>query len=232
MDGLALLRRAQDAGLRLQAAGTALKITGPKQAEPLVRLLAEHKAQVLEALRLATGELQKMQEVQKAPGSPQACLPSGEEEARREEEHAVPVEFDTGVPRAKHYERVFAALRSQCPQLIEPDRWQQAIHDAGILFERWGEQAQALGWTARELFGLHAVPERPAATYRRLSRYDETGLIWLLQGRPVVALTDTEAVILARSGARLTYRKHDKPALGPLGDSLDDFEARPPELTP
>ena len=38
MDGLTLLRRAQDAGLRLEIAGTAIKITGPKKAEPLVRL--------------------------------------------------------------------------------------------------------------------------------------------------------------------------------------------------
>jgi hypothetical protein len=226
MDGLTLLRRAQDAGLRLEAAGTALKITGPKGAEPLVRLLADHKAQVLDALRLANGEQQKLQELQKAPGSPQACLPQpAEEEARREEERAAFVEFDAGLPRAKlgTYERVFGALRSQCPQLIEPDRWQQAIHNAGIFLERWGEQAQALGWTARELFGLHAAPERPSPTYRRLSRYDETGLIWLLQGRPVVALTETEAAILGHSGATVRYRKHNKPALGPLGDCLDDM---------
>ena len=50
MDGLALIHRARDAGLRLEVAGNALKITGPKQAEPLVRLLAKHKTQVLEAL--------------------------------------------------------------------------------------------------------------------------------------------------------------------------------------
>jgi hypothetical protein len=56
-----------------------------------------------------------------------------------------------------------------------------------------------------------------------LSRYDETGLIWLLQGRPVVALTASEAAIRGHSGATLTYRKYNKPALGPLGDSLDDM---------
>ena len=65
MDGLTLLRRAQSAGLRLEMAGAAIKISGPKKAEPLVRLLAEHKAQVLEALRLANGELQKIQEPRK-----------------------------------------------------------------------------------------------------------------------------------------------------------------------
>jgi hypothetical protein len=74
------------------------------------------------------------------------------------------------------------------------------------------------------LFGLHTPPERPAANYRRLSRYDETGLIWLLRGRPVVALTATTAVIQGATGI-LTYRKLNKPALGPLGDSLDDIGA-------
>jgi hypothetical protein len=71
----------------------------------------------------------------------------------------------------------------------------------------WCQQAEALGWTERELFGLHPVPERPAANYSRLSRLDGVGLIWLLHGRPVIALTQTAATILASSGARLTYQQ-------------------------
>jgi hypothetical protein len=50
MDGLILLRRAQDAGLRVEAAGDKLLIRGPKRAEPVVKLLAENKAVVLAAL--------------------------------------------------------------------------------------------------------------------------------------------------------------------------------------
>ena len=50
MDGLSLLRQARNAGLRLEAAGDKLKITGPKAAEPVVKLLAAHKAEVLAAL--------------------------------------------------------------------------------------------------------------------------------------------------------------------------------------
>src|SRR6516162_8969657 len=46
---------------------------------------------------------------------------------------------------------------------------------------KWGEQAAALGWTPRDLFGLQKSPDQPHPSYRRLSRYDETGLIWLLQ---------------------------------------------------
>ena len=67
-------------------------------------------------------------------------------------------------------------------------------------------------------------PAKPHPSYSRLSRYDETGLIWLLQGRPVVALTETTAAIENPAGTITTYRRHNKPALGPVGDSLDDFE--------
>ena len=53
-----------------------------------------------------------------------------------------------------------------------------------------------------------------------------TGLLWLLQGRRVIALTDSTAAIQNPStGNVLTYRKARKPAYGPLGDSLDDFTA-------
>lgn len=50
MDGLTLLRCARDAGLRVEAAGDKLLIRGPKNSEPVVKLLAEHKAEVLAAL--------------------------------------------------------------------------------------------------------------------------------------------------------------------------------------
>jgi hypothetical protein len=50
MDGVTLLRRAEQVGLRVEAAGDQLKIRGPKAAEPVVRLLAEHKREVLRAL--------------------------------------------------------------------------------------------------------------------------------------------------------------------------------------
>ena len=60
------------------------------------------------------------------------------------------------------YGHLLAALQSKCPELVEPDRWQQAVKDADNFLATRGEQAHALGWTARELFGLHPVSERPA----------------------------------------------------------------------
>jgi hypothetical protein len=52
----------------------------------------------------------------------------------------------------------------------------------------WDEQL-ALGWTERELFGLHP--------------------------RPVIMLTATEAVMRCASGATLTYRRQNEPTPGP-----------------
>lgn len=123
--------------------------------------------------------------------------------------------------RSNPYGEVVAKLRSKCPARIDPDRWEQAIRDADSFLSQWGAQALALGWTADELFELHTPPKQPRPNYSRLSRYDETGLIWLLRGRLVVVLTETTAAIQTDTG-NLIYRKLNKPALGPLGDSLDD----------
>jgi hypothetical protein len=114
------------------------------------------------------------------------------------------------------------ALERRCPKYVNQDRWQQAIADGRRFLAQWSESAAGLGWSARDLFGLAEIPDGPGSNYQRLSRYDQTGLIWLLQGRPVVALTSDTAVIETTTGT-FTYRRHDKPALGPLGDSLDDM---------
>jgi len=39
-----------------------------------------------------------------------------------------------------------------------------------------------------------------------------------------VALTEATAAIQSSTGAITIYRRHKKPALGPVGDSLDDLE--------
>jgi hypothetical protein len=119
--------------------------------------------------------------------------------------------------------RVFEVLESGCPDLVPVACWQAAVEDGRRFLVRWGEQAEMFGWTARDLFGLHTPLEKPHPSYSRLSRYDETGLIWLLQGRPVVALTEATAAIQNPTGAITVYRKQNKPALGPVGDSLDDL---------
>jgi DNA-binding transcriptional MerR regulator len=240
MDGVSLIRRARDAGLRLEVARNALKITGPKEAEPFVRLLANHKAEVLEVL--TNSGLRELRELRKiAPETLQGDLPpSVEEEARRDrfEERAAILEFDQGLPRAEAegsarremagvyddmqaepdpgaYASALAVLRAERPAYVPEDRWRQAVADATAFISKWGAQAQAFGWTARELFGLHLVPERPAPSYRRLSRYDETGLIWASRR------FDGDQRSYSGRDCRSDYRKINQAALGPVGDGLE-----------
>jgi hypothetical protein len=123
------------------------------------------------------------------------------------------------------YNRVLAALCERCPDHVELDRWRQAIKDGRRFLADWGEQAEALGWTARDLFGLHDVPANPHPSYRRLCRYDCTGLIWMLQGQPVQALSSSSAAIQSVSGSITSYRKRNKPVFGPLGYTFEDFQA-------
>ena len=93
--------------------------------------------------------------------------------------------------------------------LLDPDRppgdvpskhWRTFIVDVGRFFDGgWGEKAAALGWGPIDLFGCD--DDRPFA------RIDAAGLLWLLHGERVVALTQEAAVIETASGARQTYRR-------------------------
>jgi hypothetical protein len=97
------------------------------------------------------------------------------------------------------------------------------VEDGNRFFAQWGGHAEVFDWTARDLFGLAPVPDNPHPSYRRLSRYDETGLIWLLEGCEVLALTANTATIQRPGGSTTTYRKNNTPAFGGPSDSLDDL---------
>lgn len=105
------------------------------------------------------------------------------------------------------YSVACAALRNCCPDFVDEADWQQAITDSNAFLPAWGAQAIALRWSEPDLFGLHSPLDRPSPSYRRLSRVDCTGLIWLLHGRAVIAMTTATATIRAASGSQLVYRK-------------------------
>ena len=96
------------------------------------------------------------------------------------------------------------------------------MEDGRRFLAQWGGHAEVFGWTTRELFGLASVPDNPHPSYRRLSRYDGAGLIWLVRGRAVLALTQSIAAIGSPTGTVTDYRRHNKPEVEPPGDSLDD----------
>jgi hypothetical protein len=189
-------------------------------------------AELIEAARAHKGELHQ--------------LLAQEARCDRFEERAAILEFDEGLSRAEaeaiarremmagvydemqaardpiSYASALAVLRAEYPVCVDAADWQQAIADGHRFVTQWGKQAEALGWAPIDLFGLHTPPEKPAPNYRRLSRYDQTGLVWLLRGRRIVELTQDKAVIETATGT-VSYRRYNKPALGPIGDSVDDI---------
>ena len=111
------------------------------------------------------------------------------------------------LPAAGRYRKVFSILQLRPPALIPVERWRQCVDDGKRFLAKWGEQAQALNWSSADLLGLHQGPEQPHPSYNRLSRYDCTGLIWLLQGREVIALTEATATIRSPATGLTTYRR-------------------------
>jgi hypothetical protein len=94
------------------------------------------------------------------------------------------------------------------PPCIRAARWQQVVADAGRFLRDWAAQAAALGWTTADIFGAH--PTHP------LQRIDCAGLILLLHGDQLVALTVEAGHIQTRTGAPMTFPRGRRPGAVPL----------------
>ena len=114
----------------------------------------------------------------------------------------------TGVTGVTGHFRQGAAAFSDClrklrampaPDTFWGDRWGRLIHDGEAFVASWGEQAARLGWTDLDLFGVH--PTRPAC------RFDVMGLVPLIDGGRIVALTDTAATTRRPSGSIQRYTR-------------------------
>lgn len=156
--------------------------------ELLDRLEARDRLEEEEAKKAKERGRAQPQSVQRRAGSGPPCLVS------------------TGL--ALDVAAAFRALERRRPDHVDDDAWLWAVDDGRRFLVEWGAQAEALGWTVDDIFGLPPVPGKPASNYRRLARYDLTGLAWLLRGRPVVALTADSAAIRTPGGGQVTfYRK-------------------------
>lgn len=106
------------------------------------------------------------------------------------ENKATPEEWRDGFDRL---------ISSPAPKGITTPRWRQFIQDAEHFMTDWAEKAHALGWTAVDVFGLH--PKAPA------HRADAAGLIWLLNGHEIAAITLDKAIIKTMTGNSQTLGK-------------------------
>ncbi len=124
------------------------------------------------------------------------CLPGG---------HAALLQVPDGVP--VDWVQGVADLLAMPPHAAWPEpAWRVLREDALTFLKDWAAQADALGWDALALFGVHA-----AAPHARL---DGMGLVPLLGGRPVIALTEDAVGIRAGSGGTQTFRRHRSPPPG------------------
>jgi hypothetical protein len=124
------------------------------------------------------------------------CPPGGQ---------AVLLQVPEGVPPA--WVQGGAELLAMSPHSGWPEvGWRTLQEDALAFLRAWAAQAHALGWAALDLFGVHDIAPR--------SRLDGMGLVPLLNGRLVVALTEDSAAIKAESGGTLTFRRQRAWPLG------------------
>ena len=85
------------------------------------------------------------------------------------------------------------------PANVPPRRWEQFIDAAARFADRWAAKAAALGWGPVDIWGCHR--DKP---YERI---DCAGLLWLLNGNEIVAMTTGTATVRTRTGAIQTFRR-------------------------
>lgn len=117
------------------------------------------------------------------------------------EERAAIVEYDAGIPR--EWAEGFARL-CEMPRPIgfSPQRWRQLLNDAGKFMDCWASRVAALGWTTEEVFGAH--PVAPDA------RQDAKGLVALIGGHQVVAVSASTITIFTQSKSRFVLRRSQR----------------------
>ena len=128
------------------------------------------------------------------------------------EERAAVVEYDGGASRA--WAEALARLDpAHPPGDVPPKRWLRFIDDCGrFLDDGWAAYAERLGWGPLDLFGCDRT--KPFA---RISR---AGLLWLLNGRRLLALAADTAAIATASGGYFTFRRRFREPGGVLAWEL------------
>jgi len=186
MSALPLIEAVQRAGGAIALQGGRLRLSAPEPLpESLLQELRVHKAEVIDHLQHAR-EL--------ALGK-HAAEPINKNSAPPVETIAA---WAAGVAR----------LRAAPPPPNYPQHaWQQLIVDAERFLDGWGLQAARLGWVGWELFGC--------CRHARWHRLDGMGLVLLVRGKEIAALTQAEAVIRTQTGAHQTYRRKPSDPLHP-----------------
>ena len=137
------------------------------------------------------------QRTQEAPTAREPVETPGWSET--EDERAAIVEHDGKIPRA--WAEGFARIDPDRPPSDVPaKRWLRFVDDVGLFLDGpFCAIAAALGWGPLDLFGCDR--DRPFA------RIDQAGLLWLLNGEKLIALSENTAAIETKTNSRQTYRR-------------------------
>ena len=118
------------------------------------------------------------------------------------EERAALVEYGADVPR--EWAEGFARLTVEPPpDGISIETWSAVVDDAARFLDDWGRKAAALGWSATDVFGLSIQPPR--------IRSEMAGLLPLVAGGTVVAISSASATIRSRSGDEVVWLRRSHP---------------------
>jgi hypothetical protein len=86
----------------------------------------------------------------------------------------------------------------------------------------WATRAEALGWGPLDLFGCDRT--------KPFARLDRAGLLWLIDGRKLIAVTSDRAVISAPGGGSLIFYRRQLATGGVLAWELAAPSAEQHEL--
>jgi hypothetical protein len=118
-------------------------------------------------------------------------------------ERAALIEYGVGVPR--EWAEGFARLDlGNPPAGFNDARWRLLLDDGGRFLDGWAGEAARLGWQTTDVFGIH--PLAPSA------RFDAMGLVPVINGGEVVAITERSATIQSPGGSKLVYMRRPSSA--------------------
>ncbi|NJO34417.1 MAG: hypothetical protein HC869_16110, partial [Rhodospirillales bacterium] len=102
---------------------------------------------------------------------------------------------------------VDALLSMPRPKTYPANEWTTLLDDAVRFVKHWADQADRLGWKSWEIWGV----SRSAPRYR----FDGMGLVVMLHGQKIAALTAEAAVVETRTSNLLRfYRRPSDPLAG------------------
>jgi hypothetical protein len=145
---------------------------------------------------------------QVTPVTPKTMIVEGKNQDK--EEHLLTLqEREAHIHGGGHIPLLWAEGYARLDMMPTPAAYKHRAHlwallkdNVGHFLDQWGKEAAAAGWTVHDLFAVHRVAP--------MARYDQMGLLPLLETRTVTAVDEKGATLLSsdsRGGARQRWNR-------------------------